>query len=328
MCISIGLIIVGLFVLWAANLKIPDFSAFEERQVVQSTKIYDYTGEVLLYNVGENLRRTVVASGDISRNIKNATVAIEDWDFYNHNGLRPTSIVRAFLNNLISGEVSQGGSTITQQVVKNSLLTTEKKYSRKLKEAVLALKLERVMDKDSILALYLNESPYGGNIYGVEEASQMFFGKPSGDVTLAEAAYLAALPQAPTYFSPYGNHRDKLEERKNLVIRRMEELEFITKEDAEAARAEEVTFLPQDNFTIKAPHFVFYVRAYLEEKYGKEMVDRGGLKVITTLNWDWQRKAEEIVDEFAPINETNFKAKNAGIVALDPKTGKIRVMVG
>jgi len=328
LCISIGLIIVGLFVLWAANLKIPDFSAFEERQVVQSTKIYDYTGEVLLYNVGENLRRTVVASGDISRNIKNATVAIEDWDFYNHNGLRPTSIVRAFLNNLISGEVSQGGSTITQQVVKNSLLTTEKKYSRKLKEAVLALKLERVMDKDSILALYLNESPYGGNIYGVEEASQMFFGKPSGDVTLAEAAYLAALPQAPTYFSPYGNHRDKLEERKNLVIRRMEELEFITKEDAEAARAEEVTFLPQDNFTIKAPHFVFYVRAYLEEKYGKEMVDRGGLKVITTLNWDWQRKAEEIVDEFAPINETNFKAKNAGIVALDPKTGKIRVMVG
>jgi len=326
--VSAGLISLGAIILWVANLKIPDFSAFEDRQVVQSTKIYDYTGEVLLYNFGENLRRTVVPSDNISRNIKNATVAIEDWDFYNHKGVRPTSIIRAFLANIFTGEVSQGGSTITQQVIKNTLLTTEKKYSRKLKEVFLALKLERVMSKDEILSMYLNESPYGGSIYGVEEASQLFFGKPSADVTLAEAAYLAALPQAPTYYSPYGNHRDRLEERKNLVLRRMQELGFISTEEAVGATKETVSFLPQNTFAIKAPHFVFYVRAYLEEKYGKEMVEGGGLKVISTLNWDMQKKTEEIVGEFAPINEKNFNAHNMGVVALDPKTGKIRVMIG
>src|SRR3989344_4067077 len=309
--LSWGLVGAGGLVLWAANLKIPDFSNFEERQVAQSTKIYDHTGEVLLYNTGENLRRTVVESAEISRHIKNATVAIEDAEFYEHRGVKPTAIIRAALANLAAGRAVKGGSTITQQVVKNSLLTQEKTISRKFKEAVLALKLERVMSKDDILTLYLNESPYGGNIYGIEEASQMFLGKPASDISLTEAAYLAALPQAPTYYSPYGNHKDGLEERKNLVLRRMEDLGFITEEDAETARKEAVSFLPQNNFTIKAPHFVFYVRSYLEEKYGKEMVERGGLKVVTTLDWDMQRKAEEIVNEFAPVNEKNFKAKNA-----------------
>ncbi|MEK7535978.1 MAG: PBP1A family penicillin-binding protein [Patescibacteria group bacterium] len=326
--ICVGITSGGLIMLWAANLKIPDFSSFEERQVAQSTKFYDHTGEVLLYNLGENLRRTVVPSVEISRHIKNATVAIEDAEFYEHRGIKPTAIIRAGLANLAAGRAVQGGSTITQQVVKNSLLTQEKTLSRKLKEAVLALKLERVMQKDDILALYLNESPYGGNIYGIEEASQMFLGKPASDVSLAEAAYLAALPNAPTYYSPYGDHRDKLEERKNLVLRRMQELDFISKNEAEEAKKETVSFLPQDTFTIKAPHFVFYVRAYLEEKYGKEMLERGGLKIITTLNWDWQRETEEVVDEFAPTNETNFNAHNMGVVALEPGTGKIRVMVG
>lgn len=326
--VSVFILIVSVGLLWAANLKIPDFKVFEERRVAQSTKIYDYTGKVLLYNLGENLRRTVVPRENISRNIKNATVAIEDWDFYNHKGIRPTSIMRAFISNALTGKSTQGGSTITQQVVKNSLLTGERKYSRKLKEAVLALKLERVMSKDEILALYLNESPYGGNIYGVEEASQMFLGKTSSDVNLAESAYLAALPNAPTYYSPYGNHREELEERKNLVLLRMEELGFASKEEVETAKKEIVSFLPPENFSIKAPHFVFYVRSYLEEEYGKELVESGGLKVITTLDWEMQRKAEEIVREFAPGNEKNFNATNAGVVAIDPKTGKIKVMIG
>ncbi len=306
----------------------PDFSSFEERRVIQSTKIYDRTGETLLYNLGENLRRTVLPAEDISRLIKNATVAIEDWNFYNHQGIRPTSIIRAFIANTTSSGDTQGGSTITQQVVKNTLLTKEKSLTRKLKEAILALRLDREMSKDEILAMYLNESPYGGNIYGVEEASQAFFGKPASEVTLAEAAYLAALPQAPTYFSPYGNHTDKLEERKNLVLKRMTELKFITEDELALAKKEKVTFLPANNFLIKAPHFVFYIRSYLEEKYGKEMVDNGGLKVISTLDWEMQKKAEEVVTEFAPINEKNFKAKNTGIIGLDPKTGKILVMVG
>lgn len=326
--LCIGLVGAGLLILWAANLKIPDFSAFEDRQVAQSTKIYDYTGEVLLYNMGANLRRTVVPSDHISRNVKNATVAIEDWDFYNHHGIRPTSIIRAFLTNIFTGQIAQGGSTITQQVVKNALLTTDKNYTRKLKEVILALKLERAMTKDQILTLYLNESPYGGNVYGVEEASQMFFGTPASDLTLAQAAYLAALPQAPSYYSPYGNHKDALEARKNLVLKRMLELNFIKRDEYDNAMKEQVSFLPQDSFSIKAPHFVFYVRQYLEQKYGEEALTRGGLKVVTTLNWDMQRKTEEIVKEFAPLNEKQFNAHNMGVVAIDPKTGKIRVMVG
>src|SRR3989344_1166885 len=265
--LSFCILTAGVMVLWAANLKMPDFTSFEERKVIQSTKIYDRTGEVLLYNLGENLRRTVLPATNISRLIKNATVAIEDWNFYNHHGLRPTSIIRAFLANLTSVNGStQGGSTITQQVVKNTLLTKEKSFARKIKEAILALRLDSAMSKDEVLAMYLNESPYGGNIYGVEEASQAFFGKAASEVSLAEAAYLAALPQAPTYFSPYGNHTDKLEERKNLVLTKMEELDFITHKEMEEAKREKVEFLPANNFLLKAPHFVFYVRSYLEEK--------------------------------------------------------------
>ncbi|HEY4504926.1 MAG TPA: PBP1A family penicillin-binding protein [Candidatus Paceibacterota bacterium] len=326
--LSLGIFCTGILVLWVANLKLPDFASFEERRIVQSTKIYDRTGKVLLYNLGENLRRTVLPATEISRLIKNATVAIEDWNFYNHHGIRPTSIIRAFISNTITSRTTQGGSTITQQVVKNALLTNKKSIARKLKEAILAIILDRTIKKDEILAMYLNESPYGGNIYGVEEASQAFFGKPASEVTLAEAAYLASLPKAPTYYSPYGNHIDELEKRKSMVLQRMTELGFITKEEEAEARKEKVKFLPVDNFLIKAPHFVFYVRSYLEEKYGKETVDNGGLKVISTLDWEMQKEAEEVVKEFAPINEANFKAKNAGVVAIDPTNGKILAMVG
>ena len=328
---ALGVFLAGGLILWAANLKIPDFKSFDERQIIQSTKVYDRTGTVLLYNSGENVRRSNVAGTEISRNVKNATVAIEDREFYNHSGIRPTSIVRAFLANLtslVSSGGTQGGSTITQQVIKNTILTQEKSLSRKLKEVVLALKLERVMSKDDILTLYLNESPYGGNIYGIEEASQAFFGKPSSDLTLGESAYLAALPQSPTRFSPYGSHKDLLEARKNLVLTRMQELGFATREEVEAAKKESVAFLPQNNFAIKAPHFVFYVLGALEEKYGQELLSRGGLKIITTLDWEKQKKTEEIVSEFAPINEKNYNAKNMGVVAEDPHTGEILVMVG
>ncbi|HEY4517996.1 MAG TPA: transglycosylase domain-containing protein, partial [Candidatus Paceibacterota bacterium] len=325
---ALGIFLAGVLILWAANLKIPDFKSFDERQIVQSTKVYDRTGTVLLYNSGENVRRSNVTSTEISRNVKNATVAIEDREFYNHIGIRPTSIVRAFLSNIFTGGNTQGGSTITQQIIKNVLLTGEKSIARKLKEAVLAIKLERVMSKDDILTLYLNEAPYGGNIYGIEEASQAFFGKPAADLSLAESAYLAALPQSPTRFSPYGQHKDLLEARKNLVLSRMQELGFATTTEVEAAKKEAVAFLPQNNFAIKAPHFVFFVLSYLEDKYGREVAARGGLKVITTLDWDMQKKTEEVVGEFAPINEKNYNAKNMGVVAEDPHNGQILVMVG
>jgi len=329
----LGLILFFLFtgglVIWSMSLPIPDFNAFfEERIISQSTKIYDRTGEHLLYNVHENIKRTIIQPKEITDYIKQATIAIEDADFYSHRGVRPISIIRAFFVNIGAGSVKQGGSTLTQQVVKNSLLTKDRKISRKIKELILSLKIEQVMEKDDILAIYLNESPYGGNIYGVEEAAKTFFNKKASEVTLAEAAYLAALPQAPSYLSPYGPNRDKLDNRKDIVLRRMWELDFITESEFNEAKEQEIIFKKPDNYGLKAPHFVFYIIDYLEKKYGSDVVRNGGLEVITTLDWKLQQKAEEIIKKHGEINTTNFNADNAGMVVIDPKTGQILVMVG
>ncbi|PIT89233.1 MAG: carboxypeptidase, partial [Candidatus Levybacteria bacterium CG10_big_fil_rev_8_21_14_0_10_36_7] len=303
------LVILGLFgsgatIIWASTLKIPDFNSFSEaRKITQSTKIYDRTGEVVLFDIHKDIKRTIIPFKEISRHIKNATIAIEDSQFYEHNGVKPTAIIRSLLTNIQSGNLTaSGGSTITQQVVKNSVLTREKSITRKLKEAILSIKIERVMDKDAIFSLYLNEIPYGGNIYGVQEASQRFFGKNATDITLAESAYLAALPKAPTYYSPYGNNKDRLDERKDIVLSRMRELGFITESEEKEAKEEEVLFTPPENINIRAPHFVTFIKLYLEEKYGKETVETGGLKVITTLDWNLQQKAEEIVKKFGEEN--------------------------
>lgn len=318
----------GVIVIWAATLRIPDLQSIKERKLTQTTKIYDRTGDVLLSNWQENERRTSVPLPDISPYLRNATIAIEDEEFYQHHGIKPTAILRAIIANLTTLEYSQGGSTITQQVVKNSLLTKEKTITRKLKEWVLAIKLERVLSKDQILELYLNENPYGGNLYGAEEASLAFFGKKANDVDLAQAAYLAALPQAPTLYSPFGNHRDLLEQRKNLVLSQMQKLGFISQTEMETARAETVEFLRPSDQSLKAPHFVFYIREYLENKYGQRAVEEDGLKVITTLDYSLQNKAEEIVKKHALENQENFNAENAGLVAVDPRTGHILAMVG
>ena len=266
--VAFGFFMSGVLIIWAASLPIPDFASFNERKIAQSTKIYDSTGEILLYDIHKDIKRQVVKFDDINLNIKNATVAIEDSQFYEHRGVKPTAIIRAFFVNILAGKTKQGGSTITQQVVKNSLLTKEKKISRKIKEAVLALKLEKLVSKEEILSLYLNEAPYGGNIYGVEEASQAFFGKSSFEVSLSESAYLASLPKAPTYFSPYGSNVNKLEERKNIVLARMLEIGFISEDEYVKARDEVVEFLPRADFGIRAPHFVIYIRSLIEEKYG------------------------------------------------------------
>lgn len=323
----------GAVLLWASTLRIPDLNSFSERRVTQSAKIYDRTGEILLYDLGGDAKRTIVDDSAISRNIKNAAVAIEDAEFYEHRGIKPTAILRAVLANVLiklnlSGGYTQGGSTITQQVVKNSILTTEKSISRKLKEWVLALKIERILSKEQILNIYLNESPYGGTLYGIEEASLAFFGKHAADLSVAEAAYLAAIPQAPTYYSPYGNHRDRLEARKNLVLDKMLENGFVTREEFDSAKTETVIFLPQGDTSIKAPHFVFFVREYLESKYGDQAIQTEGLKVITTLDFPLQARAEELAKQYADDNQKNFNASNLALTAVDPKTGQILVMVG
>lgn len=317
----------GLAAFWMTTLKIPDFDSFGSRKVIQSTKIYDRTGKNLLWNIHQNIRRTVVPFEKISRYAKNATVAIEDSNFYNHRGVDFQGILRSLIKNTITGS-KYGGSTISQQLVKNTFLTREKSYARKIKELIITLKMEQVLSKEQILEFYLNEIPYGGVNYGIEAASQSFLGKPASDITLAEAAYLAALPQSPTYYSPYGNHLDELKERKNLVLKRMRELGFITEPEEKKAKKETVRFLSRGDRSIKAPHFAIFIRSYLEKKYGKDAVERDGLKVITTLNYDLQQKAEELAKKYAEENTEKFNAYNAGIIGIDPKTGQILVMVG
>lgn len=326
-CISLGFIVAGSVALWISSFRIPDLNALSERRVSESTKIYDRTGTVLLYDLHRGVKRSVIPFENISPYVKNATIALEDAGFYEHHGIELKSILRAVLANLGSGSFGQGGSTITQQVVKNSLLTGEKKISRKIKEWVLALKLEKVLTKNEILALYLNEAPYGGNIYGIEEASRSYFNKSAQDLTLAESAYLAALPNAPTYFSPYGTNHARLEERKNLALTRMREAGFISEAEYDAAHKEEVLFEPLDPYGIKAPHFTLFVRDQLVKEYG-EGVAESGLKVVTTLDWRLQEIAERVVKKYALENQEKFNAENAALVAIDPKTGDILAMVG
>jgi 1A family penicillin-binding protein len=320
----------GVSAVWAITLPVPDINTYyEQLSKSQSTKIYDRTGKVQLYDLSGTFHRTQVPLANISKYVVQGTIAIEDDKFYKHNGIEPASIARALLVDIVSGSKKEGASTITQQVVKNTLLTNEKTWTRKIKEVVLALKLEKTMDKNKILELYLNEIPYGGTLYGVQEAAKSFFNKDAKDLSLSEAAYLAAIPQAPTTYSPYGNHRDLLENRKNLVLSRMAALGYITKDEAIRAMVAKVSFAPPAFRGLNAPHFVFFIKDYLEQKYGgAAQIEKMGLKVYTTLDFPLQQKMEEVVKKYAEENEKNFNAKNAAMVATDPKTGQILAMVG
>ncbi len=328
--LSVMLIISGTTLLWAATLELPDLKSLETRKVEQSVKIYDRTGQVLLYDLHNKMQRTVVPLDSISPYIKQAIVAIEDPEFYTHKGVKPTAILRAIFTNVTQGDLlsGQGGSTITQQAVKLTVLTTDKTITRKLKEWVLALKMERALTKEQIFELYLNQVPLGGQLYGVEEASMTFFGKHATDVSLPEAAYLAAVLPAPTRLSPYGSRLDQLEVRRKLVLGKMLEHGYITQAEHNDALAAKVEFVPPRDTSISAPHFVFYVRQYLEDKYGQDALQSGGWRVTTTLDADLQTKAEEIVNRNALANVEKFNATNMALTAVDPKTGQILVMVG
>lgn len=328
--LSIGTILIAFVLIWFATLKVPTLDNFTDRQVSSSTKIYDKTGTVVLYDVHDNIKRTVVTGDKIPQTLREAVVAIEDRNFYNHKGIEPKAILRAVISQVIPQfrGPSQGGSTITQQLIKNTLLTQEKSITRKVKEWVLALKLENIMSKEEILTAYLNEAPYGGEMYGVQEAAQTFFGKDISTVDLAESAYLAAIPNAPSYYSPYGKNRPNLNARKNLVLKNMLEQGYITQAAHDSARAQDITFRPREDGNGKALHFVQYIRDYLEAKYGSEVVSNGGLKVITTLDWELQQVAEKTIKENSLKNEKDYNASNSGLVAIDPKTGQILSMVG
>lgn len=321
-CVSVA----GIFLYFAKDLPSPE--NFQERFIAESTKIYDRTGIHLLYEVHGEEKRTVIPFGDMPDVVKYATISLEDQDFYTHFGIQIKSILRAVFRDIVTFDASQGGSTITQQLVKNTLLSKEKTLARKIKEAILSIELETKYSKDEILAMYLNEIPYGSNAYGIESAAQTFFAKPARDLTLDEAALLASLPQATTYYSPYGTHLDALSGRQTYALRQMAKLGYITSEQADEAIGANTLdkIVPQRNI-IAAPHFVMYIKEYLQEKYGDHAVEQEGLKVITTLDWDKQQIAEQVVRDGAVQNK-RWKAANAALVAADPKTGQILALVG
>ncbi len=316
------------FIVFFLAKNLPSGAELDQRKISRATKIYDRTAEVLLYEVHTGENRTVVPLSDIPQFLKDATVATEDENFYNEPGFSWTAIARAFLVNALHGKILQGGSTITQQLAKNAFLSSDQTISRKLKEFLLAIKLDRRYSKNEILSLYLNQIPYGPTAYGVETASELYFKKPVGNLDLAEAALLTALPRAPSYYSPWGNHVKELFGRQKYVLQRMYKLGKISEKELSAALAEKIEFAPRAVTGIEAPHFVEAVKDYLIQKYGDDTVREGGLKVITTLDWNLQQLGEKVVKDGAERNETLYKGRNAALVAEDPKTGQILALVG
>jgi len=338
---SFVLKIIGLFLLavlglafWALLIitkmakELPSPEQFINRQISQSTKIYDRTAEILLYEIHGEEKRTIVSFEEIPDYAKKATIAIEDQNFYRHPAFDWRAIIRAFITDIIRGRFVQGGSTITQQLAKNAFLTSERTFTRKIKELILAYWIEQRYSKDEILNLYLNQIPYGANAYGIEAAAQTYFSKPAKDLMLAEAAALAALPKAPSYYSPWGPHKEELEQRKNYTIEQMFNLGFIDEEEKQRAQNSKLKFASQSIGSIRAPHFVMLVRDYLVAKYDEEVVEKGGLKVITTLDWPLQELAEIVIKEGAERNTQLYQGKNAALVAQDPKTGQVLALVG
>lgn len=299
--------------------KLKDFQA-----TPLSTQILDRNGK-LLYDVYKEQNRTPIKIKELPAFVGKATIAIEDKDFYRHQGVSLLSgILRAARDTFLTTNV-QGGSTITQQLIKTSLLTPERTIRRKVREIILALWTEKIYTKDQILEMYLNQVPYGGSAYGIEQAALLYFDKSAKKLSLAEAAFLAGLPQAPSLYSPYLNPELSLN-RKNSVLKKMLEEKYIDRNTYEKAKSQRLDIKPPKNI-IKAPHFVFYVKKILEEMYGKEMIEEGGLKVMTTLDLDIQEQAEKTLkDELAKVEDLDVN--NGAILVTRPPTGEILAMVG
>ncbi len=300
----------------------------DARTLAQTSVIYDRTGRTVLYEIHGEENRKRIGHAEIPEVMRHATIAAEDDAFYSHFGIDPVAIIRAGKENFLRGRRVQGGSTITQQLARNVFLNREKTFKRKLLEAVIAVKIERTFDKDEILDAYLNVVPYGSNAYGVQAASEIYFGKPAKDLTLDEAALLAALPKATTTLSPYGNNTLRLVARQKMILERMRELGLATDDEVDAALAQDtLSRVKPFRQKIIAPHFVFYVIEQLEKRFGRELLERGGLKIITTLDLNLQRRAEKIIADFEDLRE-RFGADNSALAAVDPRTGEILAMVG
>lgn len=316
---------VWFIMLWARFLiELPQPGQLLTRDQIVSTKIYDRNGK-LLFKIFRNQNRTLVPLSKIPPHVRLATIAIEDAEFYDHHGFSIRGIARAIRRNIARDGLS-GGSTITQQLVKNAFLSPEKTVSRKLKEIILAIRVEIEFPKDQILEMYLNEVSYGGSSYGIEEAAQLYFGRSAQELSLAQGALLAGLPRAPTAYSPFGANPYLAKARQLEVLSRMAQEGYITAAEAEKGSQEKLVFAPQRT-DIAAPHFVMYVKQLLVQEYGERMVEEGGLNVVTSLDLDIQKMTQEMVlEEVKNIAKLNIS--NGAALVTVPETGEILAMAG
>lgn len=311
-----------LFIIFLQELPSPKTLSLQQAPL--TTKIYDRKG-TLLYQIYASQNRTLVPLSSIPRELQNATIAIEDKNFYRNSGFDILAIVRAIIANF-SGKPLQGGSTITQQLIKSTLLTPEVSLKRKIKELILAFWAERTYTKDQILQMYFNQVPYGGTAWGVEAASQVYFEKNVKDLSLAEAAFLAGLPKAPSLYSPYGQYPNLWKKRQKEVLTRMTQLGYITQDQKDEAQKEELAF-QQPQTPIQAPHFVMYVKDLLVKKYGLPYVEKKGLKVITSLDVNLQETVQKIVTDEVN-NNAYLNLTNGASLVTNPGAGDILAMVG
>lgn len=321
-----GVLGIGILFAWVSR-DLPDPNRLLTRQVQKSTKIWDRTGEHLLYEIHGEQNRTLVELDQISEVAVKAAIVSEDKHFYEHKGFQLTSLIRAGLQSFRRGRV-EGTSTITQQLIKNAILTNERALTRKAKELILAYQIEHKFSKDEILKMYFNEIPYGSSSYGIQAAAQSYFGKSAKDLDVAEGALIAALTKAPSRLSPYGNNKDELLWWQRFIIDDMAKEGYITTDEAEAAKAKDILAeIKPRRDSIEAPHFVLHVKELLSEKYGEREVETGGLNVVTTLDYDKQKFAQESVTEGMDVVK-EFGGSNAALLAMDPKDGQVLAMVG
>ncbi len=303
---------------------LPSPTKLASRSLPQSTQIYD-RNDTLLYTIYSSRNQTFVPLSDIPLNVQKATIAIEDKDFYRHGAIDFRGIFRSLYVIVFHKEI-QGGSTLTQQLVKNGLLTSERTVVRKVREIVLSFATELIYPKNQILEMYLNQIPYGGTAYGIEAASETYFGKHAKDLDLAESTLLAGLPEAPSVFSPFGSHPESAKNRQLDVLNAMQQQGYISKAQEEQAAKEPLNYAKVSN-TIKAPHFVLYVKDLLIKKYGEQTVEQGGLRVKTSLDLPTQEMAEASVSaEIAKV--VPYHVTNGAAVITTPGSGEILAMVG
>ncbi|MDP8963761.1 MAG: penicillin-binding protein 1A [Cyanobacteriota bacterium] len=318
----------GLVGLAASFRNLPDVRVLRNYVPTETTYIYDVKGKPLASLHGE-ANREVVKLDKISPNLKRAVLAMEDDHFYMHNGINPNSVGRAFLENYREGTVVEGGSTLTMQLVKNLFLKQERKFSRKVAEAVLAIRVEQIFNKDQIFEMYLNQIYWGHNNYGIQTAAQSYFGKPASDLTLGESAMLAGVVQSPEAYSPFVNY-EEAKKRQSVALSRMQQLGWITAEEAEATRKQKVKLGKLTSWQkSELPYVTEAVVAELNERFGRDAVVKGGMRVQTTIDYQFQRMAEETVARaHSNLQYRGIYADQVALAAVDPRTHFVKAIVG